>query len=191
MDGIKDEVLETPELDPGEKVYTYRERALRDLFIKEYLVDYDEISAAIRIGYGKSYAREYAIKFMHEAYVQKEIKAQEIGGKADDPEEMKKRIMAGLVREANYRGPGCSQAARVAALAKLASLNGMDKPVQTENAFLDANGQPLLAGAFVIPGLMTPEQWETAAQKQQEALVDSTTTKVPVAPNVNEGVVIR
>lgn len=185
-----DKVLETPERDPDEKIYSYREKALRDMFITEYLVDYDEVAAAIRCGYGSSYARDYAVKFMHESYVQKQIKSKELVNKEDGPEELKQRIMAGLIREANYRGPGCSQSARVAALSKLASLNGMDQAIKTESKLLDANGNPIMAGTFVIPGLMTPEQWENAASAQQDALVSKPTqvsasiTATP-APGIN------
>jgi hypothetical protein len=82
---------------------------------------------------------------------------------------MKQFIITSLLKEAAYKGPGCSQAARVTALAKLASLHGMDVPVKTE---LTANLTG--AGTFVIPGLLTPEQWEEQAAAQQDALVGST-----------------
>ena len=161
-----------------ERVYSYREKALRDFFVKEYLGDYDDVAAAVRIGYPRSVAKEFAKRFMNEPYVLRQIQKLEGGSIAnDDPDAERKRIIAGLKREANYRGPGSSQSARVAALSKLATLYEMDpkdkKPEENENP---------LEGAFVVPGVMSPEQWAEAAKTQQEALVDSTVTPTNQAP---------
>lgn len=156
----------------NERTYTYREKALRDLFVKEYLVDYNAIGAAMRVGYNRSIAKEYAVRLMDEPYVAREIAKHE-GATGDDVEDeavQRKRILAGLRREANYTGPGSSQAARVAALGKLAQLYSMEPATRTKTELTGAEGQPL-AGAFVIPGVLTPEQWEAAALAQQEALV--------------------
>lgn len=153
---------------------TYREKALRDLFVNEYLVDYDAHGAAIRVGYAKSYANEYAVRFMEEPYVLQQIRLKEASPTSDTPEEMKKRVMIGLIREANYRGPGCSASSRVAALGKLAEIHGMNAPTRTQSEITGANGQPLNgAGVFVIPGIMTEEQWAEQAAAQQAALVAS------------------
>lgn len=172
-----------PIVEPEQEItYTYREKQLRDLFINEYLVDYDVVGAAVRVGYGKSYAATFGARFMNEPYVMREIRRKEglaTNDSAEDKEAFKKRIIAGLVREANYRGPGASQSARVAALAKLASLNGMDPTIRSATELTGKDGQPLGAGTFVIPGIMTPEQWEQAAAAQQEALTSST------APTLN------
>jgi len=155
-----------------ERSYTHREKSLRDFFVKEYLTDYDAVQAAIRVGYPKSIAREYAVRFMEEPYVLREIAKKEAAPGTEDEEAiLKKRIMAGLIREANYRGPGSSQAARVAALAKLAHLNNMEPVKKIANELTGADGQPLVGGAFVIPGLMTPEQWAIEAERQQADLV--------------------
>jgi phage terminase small subunit len=126
MENVEDVIpIQEPE---EEQQYSYREKALRDFFVKEYLVDYDATAAAIRVGYGKSIAKEYGNRFMQEPYVLRKIQEEEVAvnPNGDDKEAAKKRIMAGLVREANYRGPGSSQAARVAALSKLAHLHEME-----------------------------------------------------------------
>jgi len=154
---------------------SFRERALRDLFVNEYLVDYNEYAAAIRIGYSQAYAKEYSVRFMNEPYVLQQIRLKENAPTPDDSvEDMKKRVMTGLIREANYRGPGCSQSARVAALSKLAAIHGMDAPIRSKTEITGADGQPLNGGVFVIPGVMTVEQWEAAAAEQQTALVNGT-----------------
>lgn len=161
--------IEEPDLTAN---MTPRERNLRDQFVKEYLTDYDKVAAAIRIGYHRSYAAEYAVKFMEEPYVLQQIKLAETTSEDESPEAMKKRILVGLIREANYRGMGCSQSARVAALAKLAAIYGMDAPTRSQQELTGANGQPL-NGVFVIPGIMTTEQWEEQAAAQQSALVNN------------------
>lgn len=151
---------------------TWRERALRDLFVQEYLVDYDQFAAALRCGYSDAYAREQSVKLMNEAYVRQRIKDQEVLPAEDDnPEKMKNYVVVGLRREANYRGAGASPSARVAALAKISSIYGLDAPTKTKNEHTGADGTVLMAGTIVIPGLMTMEQWAEAAGKQQADLV--------------------
>lgn len=160
------ETIGEPEQGPE---LTFREKALRDKFVGEYLIDYNPLAAAIRIGYPKGYAKEYAARFMEEPYVLNKIREQESTSEDVTTDVMKKRIMAGLVREANYNGPGSSQAARVAALSKLAQMHGMDAPRRTE--ITGADGAPLGEGAFVVPGVISVEDWERAAEEQQAALV--------------------
>lgn len=157
--------------EEDERTYTWREKALRDLFVKEYLVDYDAVGAAMRIGYNRGIAKEYAVRLMDEPYVARQIAKQEGAPVEEDEKTAKKRIMAGLVREANYRGAGSSQAARVAALGKLAQLYGMEPATKTKTELTGPDGQPLTAGQFIIPGVMTPEQWEREVSRQQADLV--------------------
>lgn len=178
MDNAADD-LEITEPEE-ERSYSYREKALRDFFVNEYLVDYDALAAAVRIGYGKSYAKDFAQRFMNEPYVLREIQRKEglTNPETEDPEASKKRIIAGLTREANYRGPGSSQSARVAALSRLATLHGMD-PAQSK----PKDEVPVGEGVFVVPGIMSPEQWEAAAAKQQDDLVSGVV--MPAPPSIN------
>lgn len=158
-------------------VLNYRERALRDLFVNEYLVDYDSFAAALRCGYAESYAREYAGKLMNETYVRQRIRELEVLPSEDDnPEKMKNYVVVGLRREANYRGAGASPSARVAALAKISTIYGLDAPAKTKHELTGPDGQPL-NGMLVIPGLMTMEQWAEAAEKQQADLVRDDSAK--------------
>lgn len=151
-----------PELSAAEK-------ALRDRFVKEYLIDYDQTRAAMRCGYGESFASAYADKFMLEPYVQQQIKAQELAF-AEDPdaeEENTKRIIrAGLLREANYRGPGSSHSARVNALAKLAVIHDMDAPTKVEADILQRGG------VMMVPGIASAEEWSATAGAAQRKLQD-------------------
>lgn len=147
------------------------EKTLRNQFVDAYLIDYDSLAACVRIGYGPIYAREYSTRFLQEPYVAQRIAEKErskIPTLAPDDAntaDMKQFVITSLIKEASYKGPGCSQAARVAALAKLASLHGMDMAIKSE---ITTTG----SGMFVIPGLMTPEEWEAQAGQQQDALVN-------------------
>jgi hypothetical protein len=157
---------------PVEQYLTAPEKALRDRFVAQYLVDYDAYKACIRIGYTPPFAKEFSNRFLNEQYVLTKI-AETEGTKGEvkpDEEAEKKRIIAGLWREANNLGYGSSQSARVAALAKLSAFYGMDAPTKSKTELTGADGQPLNAGVFVVPGLMTTEDWERQAQAQQEAL---------------------
>lgn len=171
-------------VEPGEeRAYTAREKALRDYFVEQYLIDYNAQSAAVRVGYNKSMAKEFAAKFMAEPYVLREIQRREgvvDPTKPDDKEAARKKIMAGLLREANFFGPGSSQAARVAALSKLAQLHEMEPKFKQVEEDDDK-----LKGVIVIPGLMTEEQWMEVAAKQQDSLVAGTIGAHPAPPSIN------
>ena len=106
------------------------EKDLRHRFVNEYLVDYNYVKAAIRIGYGIEVAEQYADKLKRDPYVQKLLSENDIAefNSSDITEANKLRVLNSLVREANFTGENCSHAARVSALAKLASILGMDAP---------------------------------------------------------------
>lgn len=154
---------------------TKAEMELRDRFVIEYLADYDAYKAAIRIGYAPAYAKDFSQRFMTEPYVLSKIRDAE-GGNIDDtdPEVQKKMVLAGLWREARNFGAGSSQAARVAALSKISAFFGMDAPKQTKTELTGADGQPLGNGVFVVPGMVTAEEWAAQAAAQQEELVRPT-----------------
>jgi hypothetical protein len=171
MSDIPEEGITEPENLAAD--LTHREKTLRDHFVNEYLVDYDQKSAAIRIGYGSSYAHEMSVRLMQCPYVLQQISLKEANTEEEDAAIMRKRIITGLIREANFKGPGCSPSARVAALSKLAAIQGMDAPARSKLELTGADGQPLGGGMFVVPGIISVEDWEKLAMAQQTALVDS------------------
>lgn len=181
MENVEDDL---PITEPTEEItYSYREKALRDFFINEYLVDYDATAAAIRVGYGRAIAKEFGARFMQEPYVLRQISKREGSVDPNNPEDddaARRKIIAGLVRESNYRGPGSSQAARVAALSRLSQIYGMDMSKKPED---DPN--EALEGSFVVPGVMTPEQWAKEAAKQQEDLVNGKPATHSAPPSIN------
>ena len=146
---------------------TEREKGLRDLFVNEFLVDYDPFKAAQRCGFQISFAKDYAAKFMGESYVQKRIKQLEqskpSAGEGKETEYNIRRIRQGLIEQAFYHGPGSSHAARVSALAKLAVIYGMDAPTKIENTHK--------GGVLMVPAIANLNDWEAAAQLSQQQLV--------------------
>lgn len=149
-----------------------REKALRDLFVSEYLIDFDQVRAAQRCGFVYQFAVEYSTKFMEEPYVQQRINS--IKFQKVDEKQMadfdRTRIKNALMAEAHNRGPGSSHAARVAALAKLASMHGLDAPKKSEQTVLHKGG------VMAVPGIANLDDWEKAASASQDQLVDHART---------------
>jgi hypothetical protein len=149
-----------PQLSEGEK-------QLRDRFVNEYMVDFDQKAAAIRVGFLPSFAEQYASVFMQESYVQQKIAEKQKESATDEKvesEETKRRIRAALLRESNYRGPGSSHAARVGALGKLTQIYGMEAPIKTLQELTHKGG------VMMVPAIASIEDWEKAAQLIQEKL---------------------
>lgn len=147
-------------MSPGEK-------ALRDKFINEYLVDFDEYRAALRVGFLPSVAATYCKQFMNEGYVQREIarlqREQQL-----DPKEQQERdreLTLSTLRQAMQNGP---YASRVQAAAKFSAILGLDAPIKTQNENIHKGG------VMMVPAIANVEDWEKAAQSSQEKLVEET-----------------
>ncbi len=146
------------------------EKDLRDLFVAEYLVDYDQVAAAIRCGFAQSFAADYAKKFMGEPYVQNKLKNEQLDTPttklAVESEEKvhKRKIIAALMREAH--NSMISGAARVGALSRLAAIYGMDQAGKKDSDPGNARG-----GVMLVPAIADINMWEAAAVASQEKLV--------------------
>ena len=116
------------------------EKALRDLFVSEFLKDRDAFKAALRCGFIKSIAAQYAEDLMACPYVQKKISDHQASLRAN-PVAYQEQLKEQLQREAS--NPYSPAAARVAALIHLTKLEGMgvekqntdDKEMALINAF--------------------------------------------------------
>lgn len=147
---------------------TVREKALRDTFVSEFLVDYDQVAAAMRCGFNRQFAQEYAQKFMEEPYVQQQINRVRFSPMDDNELEKydKARVRSQLMAEAHYKGPGSSHAARVAALGRLQAMLGMEAPKKVD-ATVNHRG-----GVMAVPGIAKLDDWEQEASASQDALVE-------------------
>lgn len=149
---------------------TNPEKATRQQFVKEYLKDYNEYRACLRIGYSPLFAPDFSKRFMNEPYTLKLIAEAEGGtlpGEEFDEDKEKQKILKALWREAN--NTASPAAARVAALAKLTAVFGMDAPSRSQVNVNAGEG-----GVFVVPGIMNEVQWAAQAATQQAELVKPT-----------------
>jgi len=117
-----------------------QEKALRDLFVQEYIKDFDPFQACLRVGFQAAFAVEYAKRFMSEAYVQRKIAdLQRATPENEDAQARQdKALVLSVLRQAAQNGP---YASRVQAAAKLATILGLDRPEggeEGEQALIDA-----------------------------------------------------
>jgi phage terminase small subunit len=108
------------------KELTADERILRDVFVDEYMKDFNSFAAAIRVGFLPAFAREYAKLFMEERYVLVKIHERKMAGTNNVQEEIDKdeRIVIATLREAAQNGHAMT---RVSAAKTLAQIRGFDK----------------------------------------------------------------
>jgi hypothetical protein len=143
------------------------EKQLRERFVEEYLFDFSPSYAAVRCGLPLSFASDYANKWMEEPYVRQLI-AERQKMLSDNPKleaaENQRRILARLLKEAHYNGPGASHAARVSALSQLKQIYGMDAPQKFEI------NQANRGGVMQVPAIADIDAWEAAATASQEQL---------------------
>lgn len=150
---------------------TPHEQAVRDLFVQEFLRDRDAYAACLRCGFTKPFATTYARQFMAEPYVRRRIAEatnyipQSTEERKKHEEALKQQVLEQLIKDAHYKGPGASHAARVSANAKLAAILGMDAPIKTQNENMHRGG------VMVVPEIVDIDSWEKAAMKQQEDLM--------------------
>lgn len=161
---------------PAPLEMTVQEKALRDTFVAEYLVDYNGLKACMRCGFPREFAIEWSQKLLDEAYVQKRITELSMFAPNGEDQEKgeadynKQRIKAQLLKEAHYYGPGSSHAARVSALKNLAVIYGMEAPKK-----IDANIAHQ-GGVMRAPGIAELDSWEQSASSSQEALTRDAAT---------------
>lgn len=129
-------------LDPRlmEPELSEQEKALRDLFVQEYIKDFDPFQACLRVGFQAAFAVEYAKRFMSEAYVQRKIADLQRATPENEDAQAKqdKALVLSVLRQAAQNGP---YASRVQAAAKLATILGLDRDdsvEESEQALIDA-----------------------------------------------------
>lgn len=150
---------------------TPRMKDIRDRFISEYLRDFNGPMAYIRAGGPNTTAVKMANTFLHEPYVAKKI--QEIIDLLEEDQIInRKRILAGLVREANYNGIGASHGARVSAYGKLANILGMEQTNVNLKGDIKFRG-----GVMVVPVTPGTDVWEQMATESQKQLQENVRNK--------------
>ena len=158
-----------------ERELTEREKDLRRRFVDEYMHDHNSVKAVIRIGFGESFATEYAKRFMTEPFVLRLIRERETETSKDndiwsDPNRIATVIKNKILKEADFNGIGASHAARVTALRTLVEVLGLRAPTKSE---VDVN---MRGGVMMVPGIASLEDWERSAQQEQVDLMRKTQT---------------
>jgi phage terminase small subunit len=110
-----------------------KERALRDLFVNEYLKDFDAYRACIRVGFISTFAIDWAKRFMSEGYVLRAIEHFTRKPAEDEAAQAAadKVLIENTLREVARTG---TAPARVAAVSKLAEMRGLTKPDASADA---------------------------------------------------------
>lgn len=153
-----------------EENLTPKTKAVADLFVIEYLRDYNAKRAFIRTKaitdpyqeVDEHYAQNAGYQMTRWPYVAAKIQ------KAIEEAEEKNivtraEVLHGLKREALFQGPGASHSARVGGWGKLAQIMGMDSK-QVER------GLAMRGGIMIVPAVDDPRSWEERAAAAQSAL---------------------
>lgn len=110
-----------------DKILTDDERALRDSFIAEYMMDFNVFLAAIRCGFTPAHALDWGKKLFEDVYVQRQLII--LTRKApENPEaqaQADKELIANTYRNAMATGTKSEQ---IAAARALAAMRGFEKP---------------------------------------------------------------
>lgn len=151
------------------------EMAIRDKVVAEYMFDYNWTNACMRCGFNAMFAQELGQRFATDCYVRWKLKeiersrVQRTSEQANIEADLERQhIIEALKREAHYTGPGSSQAARVAALGKLAQIYDLDAP---KKAKIDVTNR---GGVMIVPAVANIDEWEKTASEAQQLLVKET-----------------
>lgn len=143
-------------------------------FVHEYIKDFSEERAALRMGYPADSATSTGRLLLYHAYTQ--LRITEILEKADAENIVTgAAIVAALWREANAPDVAFSSnsSTRIAALKELAKIRGLTAPKPK----LPTGGVGL-GGVMVVPFTMHPDQWEEHARQTQRELKEAVTVEV-------------
>lgn len=142
------------------------EMAIRYLFVHEYLQDHDPVSAARRCGFVEIVAKEYAIAFMQEPFVQKLLCQQKLTIPENVEEDLalkEQQVMSMLTAIGSGNVHATSP--------QVTALNIMSDILHLKTKYAPKQGGSLLqSGVMEVPGLIPLEAWESASKQSQEQL---------------------
>lgn len=138
--------------------------ALRNKFVEEYLKDFDEYSACIRMGYNQVAAIQHGKFFMGDNYVLcKLMERRRTPPETETEQETADRqLVLDTLREAASKG---SYHVRVMAVAKLAEILQMTKPQSKDQDIPQG-------GVMLVPVVSGTDAWEENAVASQQKLAN-------------------
>jgi len=155
--------------DSAEPVATYdfayvhpQTKAVRQLFVAEYVKDFNGVAALARLGLNYSAPGVVASRWLKEPFTQY-LLARYVDEIDEDALINRKRVIAGLNREANSYGLDSSGASRVSAYGKLAKILGME--IDRSEVKVAVAG-----GIMLVPMGTSIDEWERNASRAQAEL---------------------
>lgn len=113
---------------------------VREQFVAQFMREFDPFQAALRMGYGEQAAKGVSGQFMLDQYVLNRIEEEKDKlGVSTEEEVHRRRIIAGLYREANSKHN--SGGARVSALTQLSKIIGIEAPLKVDNTVHGDEGE--------------------------------------------------
>lgn len=167
--------MDANELLTCEPHLTTEDKALRDRYVSEYLKDYNNLNAAVRMNYTEENAVEFAKLMAQDPYVQRQIteanqsRCTWIGAPTEtasdyghDDDADKRRIVNRLFEEAYAHGAGSSQTGRVSALKELARIYRLGER--------EEQADQVVTNVMIVPGIASVDEWEQMAKDSQAKL---------------------
>jgi Terminase small subunit len=142
----------------------------RRAFVHEYVKDFSERNAAMRMGYPEETALSTGKILLYHAFTQ--LKVSEILDRAEAQDVVSSaRVVAALWREANAPDVPFSSnsATRIAALKELAKIKKLTGPAS--GGVTPANSG--FGGVMIVPAYVSPADWEEHARKTQTELKEA------------------
>lgn len=145
------------------KPITLKQKIFYDLFIVEYIKDFNKSMAYIRAGGSVGHAPAGGAQVYRTPYVQRALMM--LREQLEEENIITRtEILYSLKREANYYGDDGSAASRTKALTILAKILGMEAPTKIEQTTTHRGG------VMVVPMVASTADWKMQALTSQEAL---------------------
>lgn len=151
----------------NERAYRPNEIAFREMFVREFVKDWHQTRAAIRAGVKPSNASAKATALMQEEYVLRRIN-EYIESVDEEALLTRKKVIVGLMNEANDYSMGSSHGARVNAWKTLGKYMGME--ITKVEAEVTHKGNVMVIPASPTGETYDADSWEEAASQAQEEL---------------------
>lgn len=135
-----------------------------EAFARQYIIDFNQKRAAIRMGYPETTANTMGGKLFWHSYTQAYLVAL-IRGMEETCIVGRNEVLAGLLREAHSYGPDSSSATRIMAWKEIAKILGM----YIARVEISANS----SGVMTVPLVRDVNEWEQISQVSQGMLMEA------------------
>lgn len=143
---------------------TLEELAFRRAFVKEYMRDFNEYKACLRLGLLHQFALKWKDRLMGESIVQRMIATQVELIEDEDEKALDKDKQLVLVKMRQVALSGEHKDA-VNAAKVISQIRGFNAPIKVDQSVVNKGG------VMMVPAIATLDDWEKSAVGSQEALV--------------------